>query len=74
MKIKKKDCDSKQKINIENYITKKKRRKENIEEKDIKICPKKIKKTKKYQKINFISFSFNEKKNLIVTLCMVMNT
>lgn len=27
MKIKKKDCDSKQKINIENYITKKKDKK-----------------------------------------------
>ena len=44
MKIMKKDCENKQKINIENYLTKKKIKKENMEEIDIKICLKKIKK------------------------------
>ena len=39
MKITKIDCE---KINIENYLTKKKIKKENMEETDIKICVKKI--------------------------------
>ena len=46
MKIAKNDCKSKQKVNIENYLTRKKINKENMEEIDIKICLKK-KKTKK---------------------------
>ena len=46
MKITKKDCESKQKVNIENYLTRKKINKENMEEIDIKIFLKK-KKTKK---------------------------
>ena len=43
MKITKKDCESKQKINKENYLAKKKSIK-NMEEIDIKIYPKKINK------------------------------
>ena len=42
MEIIKKDCMSKQKINIKNYLMKKKMNKENIEEIDIKKCLKKI--------------------------------
>ena len=38
MKITKRDCKSKQKISIENYLTKKKIKKENMNEIDIKIC------------------------------------
>ena len=44
MKITNKDCKSKQEINIENYLTKKKIQIGNIEEIDIKICLKKINK------------------------------
>ena len=44
MKIIKKDCESKQKINIQNYLTKRKMKKENMEETDMKICLKKINK------------------------------
>ena len=44
MKRTKKDCESKQKLDIENYITKKKIEKESMEELDIKICLKKINK------------------------------
>ena len=40
----KKDCESKQEIDIENYLTKKKMKKENLEEIDVKICLKKINK------------------------------
>ena len=43
MKIIEKDCKSKQEINIENYLTKKRKSKKNMEEIDIKICLKKIK-------------------------------
>ena len=48
MKITKKDCESKQEINKQNYLTKKYRKKENMEERDIKICLKK--KLKEYPK------------------------
>ena len=44
MKITKKDCENKQKINIENYLKEKKIEKKNAEEIDIKICLKKINK------------------------------
>ena len=44
MKRTKKDCESKQKLAIENYITKKKIEKESMEGLDIKICLKKINK------------------------------
>ena len=44
MKMTKKDCESKQEIDIENYLTKKKMKKENLEEIDVKICLKKINK------------------------------
>ena len=50
MKITKIDCESKQEINIENYLRKKKMKKENMEQIDIKICLKKIKKTKMISK------------------------
>ena len=43
MKITKKDCENKQKVNIENYPTKRKMKRENMEEIGIKICLKKIK-------------------------------
>ena len=43
-KIIKKDCQSNEKINIGNYVTNKKIKKENMEEIDIKICLKNISK------------------------------
>ena len=44
MKITKKDCEKKQEITIENYLTKENVKKENMEEIDIKICLKKANK------------------------------
>ena len=41
MKIKKKDCRNKQKLNLKNYLRKKKINKENMKEIDTKICLKK---------------------------------
>ena len=75
MKITKEDCKNKQEINIENYLRKKKIKKENMGEIDTTKCLKKTKKTnrllKKRKKMNIknvclfsLSGIKNEKINL----------
>ena len=60
MKITKKDCENKPKIHTENYLTKKKMKKENMEEIDIKMSGKNKQKPKEYQK------NYRETKKIVV--------
>ena len=58
----KRDYESKQEINIETYLKKKKIKRENMEKTDIAICLKKKKRLKEYQK------NYRELKNLNIIM------
>ena len=68
MKITKKNCESEQKINIENYLTKKKVKKENMEKIYFKICLKKTNKGNIKKKI-IVKQKNQHKKYLSFFLC-----